>query len=93
MFTKDQLQPGKTYRAVTLEGKEIKGQCDLVPGCALINSFSIDEKGTLDAAWQGETEMYWDAATPEEENGETLYQCEDGQFHRESDLRFVEEAG
>lgn len=48
---------------------EIRGTLERTPGCALIASAEIDERGRLSVEYGGETQMYWDEQRPVREGG------------------------
>jgi hypothetical protein len=68
----------KLYRGTTPAGVPIIGTVDILPCCALAETYAIDEDGTVTPEYDGESRMYWDGQYTEEHDGELLYQCSEG---------------
>jgi uncharacterized membrane protein len=77
------------------DGAQIESTVERITGYAGISSVTIDKDGAWEIEHDGETEVDWDSETTATEDGQQLYCCEQGEWHKSGtlELRIMDDDG
>lgn len=85
----DEVPVGEEGRLVTLDGEEIIGTLERVPGTANIGSASRNDDGSINIEHGGETDIDWNEQKTVKINGERLFVTASGDTVTESQVKVV----
>lgn len=85
----DEVPVGEEGRLVTLDGEEIIGTLERVPGTANIGSASRNSDGSINIEHGGETDIDWNEQKTVKINGERLFVTASGDTVTESQVKVV----
>jgi len=85
-------KPTTRLELITSDAALITERCDLIPGNAQLAEENIypDDNGDIELAWEGGTEVIWDAQEAEYKYGEATFLDDKRRIHLAGDLLVAE---